>query len=266
MIKMVFNTVGYNIFGILPYHFWALIGFTVSICVGMVIFWRSRLNVTYAFYSMLLSLLGMFVGAAFLGAIYNLIYHSLLNGNIVFSSLFKGGIVYYGGLTGFVISYLFILRNRDEEVRILSMDILPLLITLFHTFARIGCFTAGCCYGIATDKSWGVIYTNLINGVEVTQRRIPTQLIESGFEFIMFVFLLILFIYGAMKGKLIWLYLSLYSVYRFFAEFYRGDWDRNVFRFLSLSQIYSFIVLFVSITLFIRSYFAKALSKEGRLV
>ena len=54
----------------------------------------------------------------------------------------------------------------------------------FTAFGRIGCFLGGCCYGVEVD--WGIVYTNSLipeaNGVP----RLPVQLIEAGFNLLLF--------------------------------------------------------------------------------
>lgn len=242
--KMIsINTIDYTIAGIRPYHFWAIIGITVALSVGMFLYKRAQVSVVYAIRSIIMSVPALLICAVVFGAIYSFIKETLLTGSVDLHSLLYGGIVFYGGLTGFVLSYLFIWRKKDEVSRKSAMDVCAVLIPLFHSFARLGCFFAGCCYGKSTSQAFGIEYTNMIDGASVTQVRIPTQLIESSFEAIVFLLMLFMFLQSINKGRLLWIYLTVYSVYRFFAEFLRGDWDRSVLPVLSFSQVYSILVL-----------------------
>ena len=72
-------------------------------------------------------------------------------------------------------------------------DILAVIIPIFHFFGRIGCFFAGCCYGKITNSNISVIYTNKIDNTIVTASRIPTQLIEAGLNFVLFLCILIFY-------------------------------------------------------------------------
>lgn len=58
----------------------------------------------------------------------------------------SGGFVFYGGLLGaLAAAWLFCRKQRDFAL--LGADLVPAL-PLFHAIGRVGCFFAGCCYGI----------------------------------------------------------------------------------------------------------------------
>ena len=78
--------------------------------------------------------------------------------------------------------------------------------------------------------------------------RFPIQLVEAGFNLILFSVLLTLYKKERINGKLIYIYLLSYSVARFFFEFLRGDDYRGFLFGLSTSQIISIlIIIFVGI-------------------
>ena len=122
---------------------------------------------------------------------------------------------------------------------------------MFHAFGRIGCFLGGCCYGIECD--FGFVYENALvesaNGV----RRFPVQLVESGFEFLLFALILFMFIKGIQKHRLFLWYLFIYSIGRFILEIFRGDEYRGFVGFLSTSQFISVFIFAVSLILLIRT-------------
>jgi phosphatidylglycerol:prolipoprotein diacylglycerol transferase len=80
---------------------------------------------------------------------------------------------------------------------------------------RIGCFFGGCCYGKPAE-GWHTVYM-------AGQYRYPTQLMEAGFDFILFAVLWSL--RGRMKypGDLFKLFVLCYATFRFFIEFIRTE-------------------------------------------
>ncbi|WP_434311146.1 prolipoprotein diacylglyceryl transferase [Hominifimenecus sp. rT4P-3] len=146
-----------------------------------------------------------------------------------------GGSVFYGGLLGgMAVGFLFLKRHPSYD-RPLFLDISACSIPLFHSAARVGCFLAGCCYGIEWPA--GVTFHHSLipgaNGVA----RFPVQLLEAAFELALFCFLFFLFHHRKQQGRLLELYLILYGIGRFLFEFLRGDDDlRKIFFGLSTSQ------------------------------
>lgn len=92
------------------------------------------------------------------------------------------GFVFYGGLIGAIegtILFAHIKQLPKKEVLQLATP----GYSIFHAVGRIGCFFAGCCYGKVT--SWGFALWN-----EPGVKRIPVQLIESVYLFILTIILL----------------------------------------------------------------------------
>lgn len=166
-----------------------------------------------------------------------------------FSGIF-GGSVFYGGLLGGIIAGGISIRVQKLRGDI-ATDCLAPAIAGFHGFARIGCFMAGCCYGI--EWKHGVTFTGSAiesaNGVP----RVPVQLFEAGFEFLLSgVLWFLLLKVPKMRGKLLALYLAVYSVGRFGLEFLRGDEYRGFVGILSTSQFISIFVFAAGLFLLIR--------------
>lgn len=124
-----------------------------------------------------------------------------------------------------------------------SINILAVSIPLFHAIARIGCFLAGCCYGIEYTGFGSITYTIMDNGILNSVNRIPVQLIEAGFNVLIFIYLLRLIQKEDWNKKDILLrYLTLYSCGRFLLEFIRGDTVRGVIYGVSFSQVISILI------------------------
>ena len=69
------------------------------------------------------------------------------------------GFVSYGGLMGIVLFALVFAAGYGYHPFMLT-DILMQGIFLAYAIGRIGCLTFGCCYGMPTQRAWGIVYTN----------------------------------------------------------------------------------------------------------
>ena len=130
---------------------------------------------------------------------------------------------------------------------------------MFHAFGRVGCFFAGCCYGI--PFSHGFVMHDSLNPVGDGVARFPVQLLEALLLLILFLVLngirkkrlSLLKEEGAAteqkrkpnrrEGSLLPLYLLSYAVIRFGDEFLRGDTYRGIWLFFSTSQWISVFIL-----------------------
>lgn len=194
------------------------------------------------------SAVGMLVGARCFGILSKGLGNLFSYGRFdIADSIKNSGIVYYGGLLGYVAMLAVLCKIKQYRFKEVS-NIVAISIPLFHVFGRIGCFFAGCCYGIESSSIIAFPYRIGIEGECIS--RIPVQLMEAGFE--LFLFLLNVCLYKSKckknmeeDGKLLYLYLLFYAVWRFIIEFWRGDELRGVFGVISFSQIISVIVLMV---------------------
>lgn len=195
--------------------------------------------------------LGVVVGGSLLYAITQNHLFPLLFRVSDFSQLFTvlrllfGGLVFYGGLIGGCLTGLLVIKLKKLPVR-RYMDLSAMFIPLFHCFARIGCFLAGCCYGVECEFGFTVHGNELIppiNGVS----RFPVQLLESMGCLLIFFLLWFLYRKEKMEGHLLFVYLGTYAVLRFFDEFLRGDEMRGFVFGISTSQFISILMAAVSV-------------------
>jgi len=242
------NTNGLLILGIPPYIFFVGIGLFFSILFYAVFIILRQKELARNLIIMFISSIGLLVGARIFGYLTN-IGMAIYNG-ISLKEAFTGGagIVFYGGLTGFVFSFILLQKILNKSIDKEIMNALAVSIPLFHSFARIGCFFAGCCYGRESNCIISVDYV-LKNSEEVVAR-IPVQLIEATLNFSMFI--LMLFLLLKRKEKLLEKYFIIYASYRFVIEFCRGDKARGVFGPLSFSQMYSLLIIVTVILLWFR--------------
>ncbi len=167
----------------------------------------------------------------------------------VFSEVF-GGMVFYGGLIGAVAALAIYMRCAKINCKKELTDIFAICVPLFHTFGRIGCFFGGCCYGI--ESMFGFVANNSLMPEMSGVRRFPVALLESLFNFILFLFLLYLFKKKRKSGRLLFIYMMIYPVGRFLIEFLRADAIRGIFFSLSTSQWISILLFAVGIICYIK--------------
>lgn len=161
---------------------------------------------------------------------------------LVFFRVWEGGLVFYGGMIAAVLTSVWYLRKHHIPFLPVA-DIFAPGLALGHAFGRIGCFTAGCCYGREAPPGtwWSVIFPHTDN--EIAPAGVPlynTQLAESAGEFLIFLFLIFFRKRKKFEGEIFLLYLILYPILRTVLEAFRGDKIRGVFLWgLSTSQFIS---------------------------
>lgn len=138
----------------------------------------------------------------------------------------SAGGVFFGGLLGAVAATIWFCRSRGIPVWNVG-DLMAPSIALGHGCGRLGCFAAGCCYGIPSESLPAVtftdVYANSVTGVPLDTPLHPTQLYEAGLEFGLCVFLLWLAGRRRFEGQLFLTWTLAYAVGRFAIEFFRGD-------------------------------------------
>lgn len=135
------------------------------------------------------------------------------------------------------------------------LDVMAIVTCIVHGFGRIGCFMAGCCYGIPTDSFIGVIFTDTKCQAEPLNIPLhPTQLYEATLIFTIMITLWINQSRKKFDGQFFLLYLITYAFGRAVLELFRGDTQRGfiVKDILSNSQFISLIVIAVAIFFYIR--------------
>lgn len=163
----------------------------------------------------------------------------------------SGGLVFYGGLVGAIVGAALCARYFSLRLR----DYFPVFVPVFpliHAIGRVGCFAAGCCYGMEAD--WGLAFTDSLvapNGVKL----IPIQLFEAGAE-VLICLILLWYVVRHTKWhpkplRLLSLYFLLYAPVRFVLEFFRGDVVRGFLWSLSTSQWISILIFLAGIILWV---------------
>ena len=172
-------------------------------------------------------------------------------GTMFFDSLFKipqnggfklAGMMFYGGVvTGVsaLIPMLVLCRKNTRYSAGEWLDMITVPFILFHAIGRIGCFMAGCCYGMETTGPFGILFPDVPEAgiYHHGQKVLPTQLFESSALFILALVL------HFIKRRKFAIYTVAYPIIRFMLEFLRDDNRGSYLGFLSPSQLISVIIL-----------------------
>lgn len=233
---------------------------SLGLLTAIILFWAfcKYLKVddkTYNFYSMLI-LISIVAGLG-CAKLFQMIY-DMLSGISFTDALKESGITFMGGLVGgvivFVLGTVFFAQPTVKHEITKIVGIAAPCIAAGHCLGRLGCFCVGCCYGKPTDSWIGVVFKA---GSGKGIPRIPTQLIEAIFLFVLFIVLLILLLKRRDSKYLAVIYMFAYSIFRFVLEFWRGDDARGLFAALSPSQIQSIIMFLGAVAIVVVVYVFK---------
>lgn len=205
------------------------------------------------------ALLDLALAALVGGAIGARLYYFLplaLRGQEPWGALFSRwseGSGIYGGLLGGMAGVALLARLRKQPVLdILDAGFAPF--PLGFAVGKIGCFLAGCCYGLRCEGGIAFRPGSLAHSTQVNRGEIvrgapaalpvhPTQLYELGFGLALFG---ALWWYGRRprpRGTTACACLAGYSVWRFVIEFFRADPGRHGFNAgISDSQVMAIVV------------------------
>ena len=240
-----FDVTTVYIFGIPPYLFFSALGVAFASSAFILLLLRYEYSIPRYTKIFLLSGIGLLAGARFFAWLAEL-YAGLAGDTLIYTGM---ALVFYGGMVGFLSTFLLLCKLWDKTVDYRVVDLAIVCFPLFHLWGRLACFFAGCCYGMESHSFCAIEYTNYIGGKMVTASRIPTQLLEVGFNGLLFLVLLKLLNNKRFTGRLAIVYMIAYAIARFVMEFFRADLDRGVWNGLSFSQFVSILVLVFCVAL-----------------
>ena len=224
------------------YGFLIAIGFLLAVNVAKRLAIRAKLDVERVLDLSFWCLLVGFLGARILYIITRASY--FIQDPLAMFKVWEGGLVFLGGpllVVPFVAWYV-----RKYKLPIWkTLDALGPGLVIAHAFGRLGCLTAGCCYGKPTGTSFGIrLYSDLVDRQYQGILLHPTQLYESASLFILFGGLLYISKRKAFDGQVILTYFLAYPVIRSIIEIFRGDSIRGfvIEGVLSTSQFLSILV------------------------
>jgi len=187
-------------------------------------------------------------------ALFNLSFYSLLAGilgaklllilvdwryylsepSAILGTLRSAGVLAGGVLAGGLVFWLYCRTQGLPTFRLGDAIAAPL--ALAQAVGRLGCFSAGCCWGVhtAADSPLAVVFTDPTahaqTGVPLGQPLIAIQLVQSAGDLLLAGVLTLLWRRRpAVPGTVFWIYVLVYSVMRGTIEFWRGDAQRGVY-------------------------------------
>jgi phosphatidylglycerol:prolipoprotein diacylglycerol transferase len=170
-------------------------------------------------------------GAKLMMFVVDIPYYTEHPGEIFSLSTLQAGGVFYGGLLAALAVAAWYMR-RTGLPGWKTADVFAPAIALGHGIGRIGCFTAGCCWGVECQRPWAVTFTNPaaneLVGVPLNTPLHPTQLYEAFSEFAIFAFLYWRIRKPHGEGAIVGEYLVLYGAARFLVEFFRVHQQGNL--------------------------------------
>jgi len=178
--------------------------------------------------------------------------HDFLENPLEIIKVWKGGLVFYGGFIGALITGIWYVKRHGMPIW-KTADIIAPAVALGQSLGRIGCFSAGCCYGRETDVPWAVTFTDPNSLARIGIPLHPTQLYEAALDLGIFLFLISFRKRKTFEGQLIWLYTLLYAIVRFIVELFRGDPRGSALdNLLSTSQFIGIVMAVVASTMLIK--------------
>jgi len=176
---------------------------------------------------------------------------------ITFFSVWYGGLSILGAvatLSIFIPLYFFY-----HNIPILAIsDRIALYLPIAHFFGRLGCYFAGCCYGIATALPWGAVYHSQNYFAPYGIPIHPTQLYSAALQLFLFIFLWKIKDNKNPHGVLLGYYLVGSSFCRFIVDFLRAD-RTLVLGTMSSPQCIALFVMVAGFTLLLTAKYAKSL-------
>lgn len=158
------------------------------------------------------------------------------------------GFVVYGGIIGGVLGGYVLSRIKHISFFQYADLVMP-SVALAQGFGRIGCFLAGCCYGMPTHSHFAIVFHDsdfAPNNIPL----VPTQLISSGLDFLHCLLLL----YAGEKvqktgaGGITVSDLLQSGTLR--VGIFRGDLNRGAVGSLSTSQFISLFIFAAGVAMF----------------
>ena len=194
----------------------------------------------------ILNIFGVVLGARIIYVLfYNISFYIQNPLEIIF--VWHGGLSFHGGLLGAVLATFYFCRKKKISFYKLA-DIMVIPAALALGLGRIGNFMNGELYGRITNVPWAVKFR------DAEGFRHPSQIYESLKNFFIFGVLFFIRKKQLKDGIMFWLFITLYSFFRFSIEFIREP-DPQLglfFGFLTMGQLLTFPLFIIGIYMIYR--------------
>lgn len=244
------------------YLYGLMIAIGIIVCIAIFYLYTKKKEMPekvqdFAFFVTIISIALGFLFAKLYQAIYDLIDSGEWD-------FYGAGITAMGGFIGgaatFVAAYFiggkFYFKGKDKDLHKKEFEkiflVAPICITIAHAFGRIGCLTAGCCYGKLVNKTewvFGTVPKYSTSG-RLMGYYIAVQLYESLFLFALFAVLSIMYFKRSYHLTMP-VYLIGYGIWRIIIEFFRDDPRGAVILGLAPSQWQSIVFILGGIAIIV---------------
>ncbi len=175
-------------------------------------------------------LISAILGSKLLMIVVDLIHGESLSQVFSFATLRAGGAI-HGGIIAATAVFFWKLRKGQGLPLRLTGDALVAGVALGQAIGRLGCFSAGCCYGTESHLPWAVTFTNPIaqafSGTPLGLSLHPVQLYNTFANLMVMAVLLLWRPRRAFQGQVFALYFLVEGLGRVVTETWRGDVDRG---------------------------------------
>ncbi|MBP1625550.1 MAG: prolipoprotein diacylglyceryl transferase [Holophagaceae bacterium] len=181
-------------------------------------------------------------------------------------TLRAGGAVHGGIIAGAIALFW---RARKLKLNLpLTLDACAPAASLGQAIGRLGCFSAGCCYGSESHGPLSVIFTShdasLLSGTPLGLPLHPVQLYTFCMNLVVMALLLLIRKHRRFKGQVLASYFILEGLGRALMETWRGDLDRGVwFAGLSTGRVTALLFILAGIVLGFWFHRSNAAPKEA---
>jgi len=142
----------------------------------------------------------------------------------------RAGGAIHGGVIGGTLAFFWRVKRLKLPVP-QTLDALTPAVALGQAIGRLGCFSAGCCYGTACSLPWAVTFRNpdahWLSGTPLGMPIHPVQLYSMLANLTVLGILLVAGRHRRFKGQVAALYFMLEGVGRMVTEVWRADLDRG---------------------------------------
>lgn len=182
-------------------------------------------------------LIAAVIGAKLLMVIVGLLTPAGRDGAMSFADIFTmstlraGGAIHGGVIAAAIVFFWYTRKGRELPMRTTGDALVP-GVALGQGIGRLGCFSAGCCYGTETHAHWAVTFTDpnaaLFSGTPLGLPLHPVQLYTMAGNLIVMALLLMARKRRGFEGQVFALYFIFEGIQRAITETWRGDLDRGL--------------------------------------
>ena len=175
-------------------------------------------------------LISAILGSKLLMILVDLINGAPLREVFTLATLRAGGAIHGGIIAATAVFFWKLRKGQGLPLRVTGDALVP-GVALGQAIGRLGCFSAGCCYGTESHAPWAVTFTNpianLFSGTPLGIPLHPVQLYNTFANLTVMAILLWARPKRAFQGQIFALYFLVEGLGRVITEYWRGDVDRG---------------------------------------